>query len=67
MTREPDLDTLLREPIIRMLMERDGIASGELRQILQRVKSARAMQDRAPDLLQKVSYPTTGECETCGA
>lgn len=46
MMRELDLDALLREPIVRMVMERDGLSSGEIRQTFQRVKSARAVRER---------------------
>jgi hypothetical protein len=46
MMRELDLDALLREPIVRMLMERDGVRSGDIRQVFQRVQSARALKSR---------------------
>lgn len=41
-----DLDTLLGEPIVQLMMERDGIASGDVRQIVQKVLSARALKAR---------------------
>jgi hypothetical protein len=41
-----DLDSLLGEPIVQMMMERDGIASGDVRQIVQKVLSARALKAR---------------------
>ncbi len=47
MKRELDLDAMLREPIVRLMMERDGIRGGDVRQLFQKVKSARAVQERA--------------------
>jgi hypothetical protein len=49
MKPELDLDTMLREPIVQLMMERDGIASGDVRQIFQRIRSARALRDRDQD------------------
>jgi hypothetical protein len=46
MTYDLDLDAILCEPIVRLMMERDGIKDGEVRQILQKVKSARSLQER---------------------
>ncbi|HUG63525.1 MAG TPA: hypothetical protein VMP03_16885 [Methylomirabilota bacterium] len=37
---------MLREPIVRLMMERDGIVSGDVRQIMQKVQSARALKGR---------------------
>jgi hypothetical protein len=41
-----DLDSLLGEPIVQLMMKRDGIASGDVRQIVQKVMSARALRAR---------------------
>jgi hypothetical protein len=46
MKPELDLDTMLRDPIVRLMMARDGIESGDVRQIFQKVRSARSLQGR---------------------
>jgi hypothetical protein len=40
MTREPTLDELLSEPIIRLLMDSDGVAPEEVRQLCLAVRRA---------------------------
>jgi hypothetical protein len=49
MTRELDLDALLSDPLVRLVMASDGIESGDVRQIAQRVRSARTLRVRSDD------------------
>ncbi|WP_165799207.1 hypothetical protein [Caulobacter zeae] len=37
----PTLDELLSEPIVRLLMRRDGVEEGEVRKLIARVASSR--------------------------
>jgi hypothetical protein len=46
MTRELDLDALLGDPVVRLMMASDGIEGGDVRQIVQRVRSARSLKKR---------------------
>lgn len=56
MIRELDLDSMLREPIVRLMMERDGIKGGDVRQLFQKLQSARSVQERLT-----ASEPPTGD------
>lgn len=37
----PTLDELLSEPIVRLLMRRDGVEEGEVRKLIARIASSR--------------------------
>lgn len=40
LTGEPTLDEILSEPIIRLIMSRDGVAEHDMRNTIERIKSA---------------------------
>ena len=40
--REPTLDDILAEPIVRTLMHRDGVEEDQIRQLLKRAKPQQA-------------------------
>ena len=49
---EPTLDQLFADPIVRQLMDRDGIAEAATRNLLQQMAAARAVADAIARPLQ---------------
>lgn len=43
---EPTLDDFLREPIIRILMQRDGVSERQLRDIVAKASATRHLHER---------------------
>jgi hypothetical protein len=55
---EPSLDELLAEPIVRMMMTRDGVEEAELRLIIARLPTHRREYGRLPSGSQGPHSPT---------
>ena len=64
-TTEPTLDDLLAEPIVRLLMQRDGVDEAELRALVDRVRRRVDLQWLAPSRRRSSTGLSTNGFEAC--